>query len=241
MPSPKGLLFDKDGTLLDYHATWMPANRAVAKGLADGDAARADELLAMGGWDKDSDRIRAGTTLAAANLAEIAEMWHPVLSPGKAADFADRADMIRYLDSTFLAHMVPTPVCDLPDLLDRLAGLGMAMGVATADSENGLHMSLSPFQILDRFAFAVGYDSGHGCKPGPGMVQGFCATVGIDPAEVWVIGDNSHDIEMALAAGAVGIGVLTGTSDEAVLMDAGATTVLPSIADLPAILAAPRH
>ena len=41
-----GILFDKDGTLFDYHASWMPANRRAALEVAGGDAALGDELLA---------------------------------------------------------------------------------------------------------------------------------------------------------------------------------------------------
>ena len=55
-------------------------------------------------------------------------------------------------------------------------------------------------------------------------------------AEVGVIGDNAHDLTMGRAAGAgLLVGVLTGTGEERDLAP-HAHEVLPSIADLPALL-----
>lgn len=233
LPQPKGILFDKDGTLLDYHQTWMPANHAVARGLSKGDKDLAYALLEAGGWDRQNDRVRSGSELAAGDLDDIARLWHPLLPEAIAPAVAE---IIRYLDDTFPAHMVPTSVCDLPVLLDELAAMDLALGIATADSKNGLALSMEPFAVMDRFAFAAGFDSGYGRKPEPGMVHGFCAKTGLVSAEIWVIGDNSHDIEMALAGGATGIGVLTGTSDEEELYQAGAAKVLDSIVALPGLI-----
>lgn len=229
MGAVAGILFDKDGTLLDYHSTWMPANYAVAMELAGGDTVLRDALLAAGGWSRDSERVASGTALAAGDLQDIAELWLPMLPDAG----HDRDSLVRFMDKAFPANMVPTAVCALPDLLGRLGDMGYALGVATADSVYGLNESLKPFNILDRFVFAAGFDSGHGRKPGPGMVLGFCQVAGIDPQDVLVVGDNRHDVEMAAAAGAFAVGVLTGTSDRDELMASGAVAVLPSIAELP--------
>ena len=43
----RGILFDKDGTVIDYWRTWVPINREVALYAARGDHTVADELL---GW-----------------------------------------------------------------------------------------------------------------------------------------------------------------------------------------------
>ncbi|MFC6854347.1 HAD family hydrolase [Marivibrio halodurans] len=209
------ILFDKDGTLLDYHATWMPANRAVVDVLAEGDAELARYLLIRGGWDPESDRVAAGSPLAAGALDEIVACWADLLPPGRADD---PKALEAEIDRLFIAHCEPTAVCDLAPLLDGLRGRGLRLGVATADSEAGARASLGRFDILDRFDFLAGYDSGHGCKPAPGQVAAFCAATGLPPARVMVIGDNAHDIEMARAAGAgAAVGVLTGTTPRAAL------------------------
>ncbi|MDW3206730.1 MAG: HAD family hydrolase [Alphaproteobacteria bacterium] len=229
LSKPRGILFDKDGTLLDYHATWMPANRAVALELAEGDEDLAARLLMAGGWDPAVDRIVSGSPLAAGDLDDIARLWLPSLPRPRPVEA-----VIEFLDEAFPRYMEPTAVCPLADLMDVLRDMDLALGVATADSRNGLQKSLEPFDVMDRFVFMAGFDSGHGRKPGAGMVHGFCDAAGIAPDTVWVVGDNRHDMEMAANAGATGIGVLTGTSDLAELTAAGAATVLASVADLPA-------
>ena len=68
------------------------------------------------------------------------------------------------------------------------------------------------------------------------MVDGFRAATGLAAAEVAVVGDNLHDLEMGRAAGAgLLVGVLTGTSLREDLAD-HAHHVLDSIAGLEELL-----
>ena len=53
------LLFDKDGTIIDYWLTWVPINREVALFAAGGDDELAVELLRDGGYDSATMRILA--------------------------------------------------------------------------------------------------------------------------------------------------------------------------------------
>ncbi len=118
----------------------------------------------------------------------------------------------------------------------RLKARGLKLGVATNDSRRGVEATLGQFGVLELLDFAAGYDSGHGFKPDPGMVHGFCARTGLVPAEVAVVGDNLHDLEMGRRGG-VGlvVGVLTGTGERAELA-AHADHVLDGIQDLEALL-----
>jgi len=232
MPAIKGLLFDKDGTLLDFNATWPPIYDRVAMELAAGDAALARRLLEHGGRDPLSGRYRAGSLLAQGNTQEIAEVWGPLL-PGWPSDV-----LIERMDRLFAEEGVEAsaPVLDLAAFFARLKARGLKLGVATSDNERAAKAILERFQSLHLLDFLAGYDSGHGVKPTPGMVQGFCRAVGLAPAEVAMIGDNRHDMEMGRRAGCGAcVGVLTGTSAAADLKPL-ATVVLDSIAALEAWL-----
>ena len=71
----KGILFDKDGTLLDFNKTWIPIYRIAAQEFADGDAVLENQLLEHHGFDATQKRFIGGSLLAAGNNHEIAHAW----------------------------------------------------------------------------------------------------------------------------------------------------------------------
>lgn len=209
----RAILFDKDGTLLDYEKTWGAINRAAATLAGAGDDALAARLLELGGVDPVSGRTRADSLLAAGNTREIARAWADAGSP------LDVESLTRQLDELFTqsaAHAVP--VTDLAALFGRLTARGLVLGIASSDSEAAIRVTLRTFGLSAHVRTVIGYDSGFGSKPGPGMVLAFAASTGLSPAEIAVVGDNRHDLEMARAAGAGWkIGVLTGTGSRETL------------------------
>jgi len=221
----KGILFDKDGTLLDYDRTWMPVNWQVARTLAGGEEDLALRLLTEAGYSPDEDRVLSGSPLAAGNTLEIAALFGEIM--GSSDIEAMTAEMDRLFTEGGRSGAVA--VDGLVAALDGLLARSMVLGVATSDSEEGARVSLDVVGASDRFSFLAGYDSGHGEKPGPGMVEAFCISTQLAPEEVVVVGDNRHDMEMGRSAGAgLLVGVLTGTSQEHELLP-HADHVLPSI------------
>jgi phosphoglycolate phosphatase len=226
----RGILLDKDGTIIDYWRTWVPVNREAALYAARGNAALAAELLRLGGQDPDTDRITPGALLAAGDLTDIVETF------ARHADVASAAELVPGITRIFVqggarhSELIAGAEAALQELQRR----GFRLGIATNDSAAGMEASLAPHSVLPRFDFLAGADSGYGAKPGPGMVVAFCAAQGLNPAEVAVVGDAVHDLAMGRAAGVgLTVGVLSGTSgreDLAPLAD----IVIESIAELPA-------
>ena len=226
----RGLLFDKDGTIIDYWRTWVPVNREVALYAARGDAVLARELLQLGGQDPDTDRITPGAPLAAGDFMDIARAFAAHPSVASAEELV--AGIARIFVAGGATHT--TLIDGAPAALAELRRRGFRLGIATNDSVAGIEASMAQHDILHLFELAAGADSGFGSKPGPGMVHAFCAATGLAPAEVAMIGDAVHDLAMGRAA-AVGltIGVLSGTSvreDLAALAD----LIVADIAELPA-------
>jgi len=56
--SIKGVLFDKDGVLVDFDATWCPAALKVIDTLADGKIERRNALADAAGFDLDAVKFR---------------------------------------------------------------------------------------------------------------------------------------------------------------------------------------
>ncbi|MCJ8237590.1 HAD family hydrolase [Peteryoungia algae] len=212
-PRIAGILFDKDGTLLDFDASWGPVNRKVAKMAADGDAALADRLLEACGMDPVTGDIVPDSLFASGNTIEIAEGMIEAGSP------LTLDVLVPQIDDCFAdAAQLSVPVTELAPLFSRLHGKGLRLGIASSDNERSIRVAAERFGILPYVDFVAGYDSGHGKKPEAGMVLGFCAATGLAPSEVAVVGDNNHDLHMGHNAGAgLKIGVLSGTGSRETL------------------------
>jgi phosphoglycolate phosphatase len=203
----KGVLFDKDGTLLDYHRTWAPINRAAAELAGAGDPALTARLLDVGGMDASTGITRPDSLFAAGNTREIAQAWVDAGCSMTATALTDA------LDRLFVTRADRAiPVTDLAPLFMRLRELGLFLGIASSDSQAAIGRLVDRLGLGDLIDFIAGYDSGCGTKPEPGMLFAFCKAVAIYPSEVAVVGDNLHDMNMAVAGGAgLRIAVLTGT------------------------------
>lgn len=230
----KGLLFDKDGTLFDFHASWSAVvDRTL--GMLSRSAAEADGMATSVGYDRHAGRFAPGAIIVAGSIAEIADAWVQFRSDLGTTEIERIANEI-VNDAVAEGALVPA-VPDLRGLLDRLRADGFVLGVGTHDSEAAALDQLGRSGVLDRFAFIAGYDSGHGLKPGPGMMLGFCAATGLKPENCAMIGDSVHDLGVAPASGAaLAVGVLTGPAEHADLAPL-ADHVIDSIGDLPDLLA----
>jgi len=225
----KGILFDKDGTLLDFHATWNPVNWAAALVVARNDPDLADLLMAVGGYDAATDRMRAGGLLAQETTHEIAVQWHKHV-PGWIFD-----DLYKTIYRIY-ESAEPIPVPGLVETLTHYSEEACPMGIVTSDAESPAKSQMQALGLSDHFDFIAGYDSGYSAKPDPAAVLAFCKQTNLAPENIAFVGDNAHDMETGRRAG-VGlvIGVLTGTSgrdDLAPLAD----HVFESICDLPTVI-----
>jgi phosphoglycolate phosphatase len=233
----KGILFDKDGTLVDFFATWVPAYRAATDlaGELMGDPALGDRLLRLGGYDPATGELDPTSLLAGGTTAEISDLWTGEAGPADGPDFARR--MHAAMDD--YASRFPVPIgAGTAELFKRLAGRGLALGLATMDSEAVARATAAALGFDGSLSFLCGYDSGYGVKPEAGMVLGFCAATGLAPAEVLVVGDTDRDMMMARAAGAgLAVGVLTGATPREPL-EALADHVIASVLDIETILPA---
>ncbi len=203
----KGIVFDKDGTLFDFHRTWVAAAGEAAILASGGDRELAEVLLAAGGLDFSTGRFLPDSVIAAGHSRELAELWVDL------GAVLPRQLLHARIEETFnrLALANASPVTDLVELFSFLRNKGLLAGIATNDSHAGAVAAVEEFNLKELVCFVAGYDSGFGPKPGPGMVWAFCRAAGLSPEMVAVVGDSEHDMLMGRLAGAgLLVGVLTG-------------------------------
>jgi phosphoglycolate phosphatase len=200
----RGLLFDKDGTLFDFHGTWSAWSLALIRELAGEDEERVRRLADAFGFDLEHGRFQKSSPVIAGTLEVVVEAALRVLPEMRPA--ALRAHLIRSA-----AAVRPVEAAPLAPLLAELRGQGLVLGVATNDAEAAARAQLAG--VMEHFDFLAGYDSGFGAKPAPGMAEAFCRHVGLAPWEVAMIGDSTHDLYCGQAAGLITVGVLTGPAD----------------------------
>ena len=224
----RAILFDKDGTLTDFRATWeawmvvavadlardegaAPEALARAVGLGADGRFRADAPFVTGTLDQTLARLAGATGLSVARL----HRWLAA-RPGPA----------------------PRAAGDPPGTLGRLRAAGYGLGVLTNAHRAEAEADLAALGVAGLLDGLVACDDGHGAKPDPAGALAFAAARGLAPAEVLVVGDGATDRDAAAAAGMPFVAVLTGTAGPEAFPRARA--VLADIDALPGWLDAGR-
>lgn len=225
----EGLLFDKDGTLFDFHRSWGAWGHALIGRLSGGDPDSAATLAGAIGYDLDKRAFLPDSLSIAGTARDQAEALVPHL-PDWRLDALERW----LAEAASEAEMVPA--VPLRPLMVEFRRRGLALGIATNDAEVAARQQMERAELIDLIHFIAGYDSGHGAKPGPGMCLHFAAVSGLDPAACVMVGDSLHDLAAGRAAGMRVVAVLTGPASAETLAP-NADAVLPDIGALPDWLA----
>lgn len=239
MTERRGILFDKDGTLIDFTATWLPLYRQAARYIETryDQPGLADKLLNAGGFDTKNQCWVADSTLASGSNLDIMNFWQ-----SETKQNFDQTTK-KHLSEIFTDKTIaPVPIIkNLEEAIKNLKSLNYHLGVATMDDAASARSTLLRLNILDTMDFVCGADSGYGVKPEAGMIQAFCEQCQLHPADVIMVGDSPRDLQMVTKMGAgTAIGVLSGASNRADLTPY-ADVILDDIGGLQNVLQDLRH
>lgn len=224
----RAILFDKDGTLTDFRATWEAWMPTMIGELARASGADAEVIARSFGFDLRRGRIEAtglfvtapGHVVAAHVARQIG--WRP---DALSAWLAPRS-----------AEVPQVPIRGLAELMGRLRDAGLTLGVLTNADEAEAMRHLERMGIAGMMSRVIGCDSGFGAKPDPRGAADFADGLGIARSAALMVGDGATDIAAGQGAGLPVVGVLTGTLDRAALARQ-TVAVLPDVTALPDWLA----
>ena len=199
------VIFDKDGTLFDFRASWGAWTQSVLTEFATDrqDVLRLGSVL---GFDPDLGEFRQDSPVISKTTPEIAAILHRHLSGISLAALNDRLNAL-----SAAAPMLPA--VPLRAVLGGLKARGLRLGLATNDTEHPARVHLEKAGVLDLFDYVVGCDSGWGGKPAPGQLLEFVRRFGLQAGRVAMVGDSLHDLDAGRAAGMHAVAVLTGVAD----------------------------
>lgn len=236
---PALVIFDKDGTLIDFKAMWTGWEVEFARRL-EAAASRPikDRLFRAMGYDPATGQTRVDGPLAVWPMGALRALSVDVLQEAGLPPAAAEA-------AVATAWFVPDPVAlarplaDLPALFRALREQGIKIAVATTDDRDPTEATLRSLGVAPLVERCVCADDGLPVKPAPDAVLALCHDLGVVPARTMLVGDSVADMQMGRAAGVgLNVGVLSGVSTEDFLAP-HADLLLPSIAALLEMLQSP--
>jgi len=181
------IVFDWDGTLIDSTTIIADSLQQACRDLGEPVPTDLDARYVIG-----------------LGLADALKRVAPGLSPDRHPDLAAR---YRHHFIARDAHI--ELYAGARELLAELAGAGFLLGIATGKSRAGLDRALAQQQLGAFFAATRCADEGFP-KPHPDMLERLMDRVGVAPHQTLMIGDTTHDIELARNAGASALAVSYG-------------------------------
>lgn len=122
------------------------------------------------------------------------------------------------------------------DVIEELARRDdVILGVATGKSRRGVDALFMREGLADLFTTIQTADD-HPSKPHPSMIRQALAETSVAPSRAVMIGDTTFDMEMALAAGVVPLGVSWGYHDVDMLRSCGAASIAEDYRDVPSLI-----
>lgn len=215
----QAIIFDKDGTLIDFDAMWGGWVIFLAEQLQQVSGLQVRESLCLAmGYDITNQKVLAHGKLAATPMSQLYHLTVEVMqSLGLAPEQAERV--------VAQGWCIPDPVMlakqftDTRGLFQKLHQQKIQIGIATTDDRAPTQAMIEAFDIEEYLSTMVCADDGIPAKPAPDMVLTICERMKVEPAKVMVVGDTTADLKMARAAGAgLVVGVLSGVSSSADLI-----------------------
>jgi len=209
MKNYRAVIFDWDGTLMDSTGSIAGALQAACREMELPVPTLRDANWVIG-LSLESALYRVAPTLDASRMPAFLDAYR--------RHFLSRDPHIGFFSG-------------VPELLGELKQKSILLGVATGKSRVGLDRALDGHRMHDHFDCTRCADESGG-KPQPGMLLHIMDRLGLQPDEVLMVGDTSHDVLMAHNAGVDALAVTYGAHDLAALEQAAPVAMAHSVPEM---------
>lgn len=223
----KGVLFDKDGTLVDFFSLWLQAAYAVIPKIIqelDLDDSPQMEQYLLETIGIVNGHINPDGGICYKSYGDLALDLATSLEKKKIYRQAFKIHVVlvklfdEFVTSDEVTFKTFTPI---HELVSELKKRNIKVGLATADTIYSAKYCLTKLGVMDDFDYVGGDDGMVKPKPNVDMFHIFTEKYKLLPHQVAVVGDTLNDMIFAKECGAVAIGVLSGVSKEEKLKEEG--------------------
>ncbi len=209
----KGILFDKDGTLIEFTNVWYEIIGRIFETLeVDYQISQATikKIKMVSGYQEDG--FEKESIIQYSSTYQIVDIWNKMICEEQVGEQGSitYSELLKLFEEKAIGKDLEIHAIEgVTEMLGYLKDKGYSLGVATADTEIPTKYGLEKAKIINFFDYIGCTKEGIQPKPSPDMAHHFCLDRNLLLQEILIVGDSVTDMQFADNAGANFVGIKT--------------------------------
>lgn len=235
----KGILFDKDGTLIDFFELWLGAAKwAIPRMMEENSLSEDLENYILETIGVKKGYVDPAGALAYKPYSDIAE--DICIALNRKGIQIEKQQIREQLERLFSEYAqsdkaVYKETANLQRLMKELKARQIKIGLATVDTITSAESCLRKLNIIEYFDYIGADDGEKKPKPEKDMFQEFEKQYHLHSDEIMIVGDTFNDIVFAERCGGIPVAVLSGVSSKQDFKEYP-DYILRSVGEIPTLL-----